>query len=422
MPPLRGIFTRAVIQRASFRIRTNVARAINALALIGAGRLPGQILGVEILPDSIKVHGWAALPRRVVLGVTVTVNGIPVALAQAGLPTPIQSDGVPVTGRSSAAGWNARVDRAKLGVGPLIVGADVMLGHGLSSALEPQLAVPVGALDWPSNGAVIVERVLPVSGWFRTGVGFDRLEMRLNDHPVGRARLMSTPRADIAAFLGDADAALAGWDAIVELPEGEGEKFVFTVEAVGPSGRQLIGESNFEVVGRDNAVQDPARLDVLRSRTSSTARLHIPSSDGLNVLVITHHLGLGGGQLYLQDILRMVLVDDRVTCTVFASEDGVLRDELELLGADVHVVGHAPTQSIAYEQWLNQLVALAGPTAANVAVANTAGSFWGVDLASRLGIPAVWAIHESFSPEVFLRVGFSSVPDDGMREKFFAAF
>ena len=422
MSTLRALFTRAVVQRVRFRIRANGLRAIRALAMMGAGRLPGQILAVEVLPDRIKVHGWAALPGREVLGVMVTVNGISVALARVGLPTPIQSNGIPVTGRSSAAGWQTDVDRTKLGIEPLIVGAEVILGRGLSSALEPKSAYSVGALDLPRDGAVVVGRVLPVSGWFRTGAGFDHLEMRLNNYPVGRARLMSVPRPDVAALLGDADASLAGWDALVELPDNNGEEFIFTVEAVGPNGRRLIGESHFQAVDEENPIHDHARLQVLRSRSSSTARLHLPDDDGLNVLVITHHLGLGGGQLYLQDILRKLLIDSRVACTVFSSEDGALRDELELLGADVYVVGHPPTQSIAYEQWLNQLISLTGATGANVALANTAGSFWGVDLASRLKIPAVWAIHESFSPEVFLRVGFPSVPDDRMRETFLASF
>jgi glycosyltransferase involved in cell wall biosynthesis len=38
-------------------------------------------------------------------------------------------------------------------------------------------------------------------------------------------------------------------------------------------------------------------------------------------------------------------------------------------------------------------------------LANTAGSFYAVDLATRAGLPSVWAIHESFSPRVLAVVG-----------------
>jgi glycosyltransferase involved in cell wall biosynthesis len=65
---------------------------------------------------------------------------------------------------------------------------------------------------------------------------------------------------------------------------------------------------------------------------------------------------------------------------------------------------------------------VARTTGANAILANSANSYWAVDLAGRLGVPSVWAIHESFTPEVFLKVGFAGPPDDLVRRRFLAAF
>jgi len=142
----------------------------------------------------------------------------------------------------------------------------------------------------------------------------------------------------------------------------------------------------------------------------------------VNLLVATHHLGLGGGQLYLQELLRHLLLDNDVTCTVLSASDGVLRAELEELGARVHVVGMPPSSAVPYEGWLHQLAALVTTTRSNIVLANSAGSFWAIDLAARIEIPSVWAIHESFAPEVFFQVGFPSPPDERIRRRFLDAF
>lgn len=149
---------------------------------------------------------------------------------------------------------------------------------------------------------------------------------------------------------------------------------------------------------------------------------HSADAAGLNLLVATHDLSLGGGQLYLQELLRQLLSQHDVTCTVLSAADGVLRDELEALGAQVHIVGDAPTTAVPYEHWLHQITAVAATTGANAVLANSAGSYWAVDLGSRLDIPSVWAIHESFTPEVFFRVGFAAPPDDLVRRRFLEAF
>ena len=84
--------------------------------------------------------------------------------------------------------------------------------------------------------------------------------------------------------------------------------------------------------------------------------------------------------------------------------------------------GNAPSTAAAYEDFINQLAIVVADSGANSLIANTAASYWGVDLASRLAIPSAWAIHESFAPEIFLHVGFHAPPDEHVRTRFLEAF
>jgi glycosyltransferase involved in cell wall biosynthesis len=63
----------------------------------------------------------------------------------------------------------------------------------------------------------------------------------------------------------------------------------------------------------------------------------------------------------------------------------------------VHLSGDYPVASPSgYEAALLELAELGRDHGCNVAVVNTMGAFIGADLAHRLSIPAVWAIHESY--------------------------
>lgn len=122
----------------------------------------------------------------------------------------------------------------------------------------------------------------------------------------------------------------------------------------------------------------------------------------MRLLVCTHQLDLGGGQLYLFEVLRNLLLDFDVSCLVVSQTDGVLRRELERLGAFVHVCGRVPTESpVHYESSLLELATEVSSHGCNVAFVNTMTAAFGADLARRLGVPAVWAIHESYPLDEF---------------------
>jgi glycosyltransferase involved in cell wall biosynthesis len=128
--------------------------------------------------------------------------------------------------------------------------------------------------------------------------------------------------------------------------------------------------------------------------------------------VFTHRLDLGGAQLYLQEVLRHLLRNGDVrSCLVVSEWDGILRAELEQLGATVHVTDYPVRSERAYESRHADLSRLLRDHGAQVAIANTMGAGIGADVAQRLGIPVVWAIHESYIPEDFWTAAYG---DDGI--------
>jgi glycosyltransferase involved in cell wall biosynthesis len=194
---------------------------------------------------------------------------------------------------------------------------------------------------------------------------------------------------------------LAGFVHTVDLGErNPGERVRIGADIVTKGGRRVALDSVEVVVGdgRD-ATRIPPHVESLQKRVADACAVQ-PTISGpaVRLLVVTHQLGLGGGQLYLLELLRRLLVELDISCVVVSPHDGPLRAELEELGATVYVSGDYPVTSPGrYEAAVLDLAALARDHACNVAVVNTMGAFIGADLAHRLAIPAVWAIHESYS-------------------------
>lgn len=278
-----------------------------------------------------------------------------------------------------------------------------------------------GFVDLPVPGAVIRSPNADVAGWLLPESGYDRVEVQLDCGPTYRARIMSSPRPDVAACSSEPGAPLAGWELLLEVPDVDRvTQAQLRVEAVGPSGRLELALTPVEVHPRvARRVSEPARLAVLSARVAMATN-RARSMDASHVLVATHDLGLGGGQLYLQELLRHLLKREDMSCTVLSMVDGALRSELEEWGARVHIVGPIPIEGLAYEARMLELASLVALDGVRCVIANTGGAFWGVDLADRLGVPAIWAIHESFAIDQLMAVGFGD-PDDHIRERYLAA-
>jgi glycosyltransferase involved in cell wall biosynthesis len=124
-----------------------------------------------------------------------------------------------------------------------------------------------------------------------------------------------------------------------------------------------------------------------------------------HVLVVTHQLTLGGAQLYLLDLLRELVRAETATFTMVSCIDGPLRADVEALGIPVHITSLAPyDDASSHIGRVEELVAWAQGRGFDAALLNTATAWTvtGAEAAAELGIPVVWAIHESFPPSVLL--------------------
>ena len=263
--------------------------------------------------------------------------------------------------------------------------------------LTPQPAEPLaeGSLDLPVDGRVLRRGPITFHGWtlFPSGP-VSRVEVWLGEKPLGRARF-GVPRPDVSQEL--------------DLPHGEAPGFELTANLENWPGED--GETSLRAVATSVAGElldiGPLALKVVPSakpRTSSVPPERTPYASresGLRTLVISHQLNLGGAQLYLMDLLRELLRIEAVNPTVVSAGDGQLREELEELGVPVHLSGQPPMESLgSHLGRVEELAAWAAERRFEVAFVNTATSFVipGIEVASRLGIPAVWAIHESYEP------------------------
>lgn len=264
-----------------------------------------------------------------------------------------------------------------------------------TEALEAAEPVAEGSLDAPVDGRPVKREPITLHGWVRFPSGPTSLvDLWLGDEPLGRARL-GVPRPDVSRRL--------------ELPAGEAPGFELTVNLKGWPGEDGAASLRAAAtsVSGERFDLDPLPLTVLpapQAPPPPTAPEQTPQSSrktGLRTLVITHQLDLGGAQLYLMDLLRELLRTAAIDPTVVSGRDGPLRQELEELGVPVHISGTAPVESLsAHLGRVEELAAWAADRGFEVAFVNTATSLAipGVEVANRLGIPAIWAIHESFEP------------------------
>jgi len=255
-----------------------------------------------------------------------------------------------------------------------------------------------GQIDEPTPGTEVSGNTLYVRGWalFPSGPPA-RLELWLGERPLGPARV-GTPRPDIEARTGDALAGVSGFDLIADLSDGNAGSGETTLRAVATSPGGERHELPPVVVNLTAEEEDEETMPPPAPRTPRSSR-----GRGRRVLVCTHQLNLGGAQLYLLDLLRELVRADAIEPTVLSAMDGELREDLEELGIPVHISSLVPLEDVSsHIGRVEELVAWAEGREFEAVFVNTATAFTfpGAEAAAELGIPAIWAIHESFPPKV----------------------
>lgn len=263
----------------------------------------------------------------------------------------------------------------------------------------PRPSEPVGQLDEPQAGDRAEGGAVSVRGWlFFPRAATARVEVFLGGRSLGLARI-GAPRIDVAEVWGgrhaasgfELDADLGNWDG------GEGEHDL-TVVATSVAGERHEMEPVRVKVGA--APRKPGELPPPAERTGSPGAARRP-----HVLVFTHQLTLGGAQLYLLDLLRELVRSEAAGFTMVTSIDGPLRAEVEALGIPVHVSSIAPYDDLGpHLGRVEELAAWSQARGVDAALLNTATAWTvpGAEAAAEIGVPFVWAIHESFPLSVLL--------------------
>lgn len=246
-------------------------------------------------------------------------------------------------------------------------------------------------IDQPAAGATVRGSVLLVRGWalFASGMP-SRVEVRLGGELLGLARL-AVPRLDVAATYRSPDALFSGFelDAFVgHVSRGSGRLWLTVV------GHGVDGETA-QAAPLLLRLEAPPPLPSLQPESKR------------RLLAVTHQLDLGGGQLYFHDLLGGLAVQHGFDVTLVSLGDGVLRQQAEELGMTVEVIAPWGQRSADdYEARQAELVAWAREGAFDAVLVNTLTAFGGADLAGRLALPCLWAIHESFPLELFWFAGY----------------
>ncbi|QFZ16107.1 glycosyltransferase family 4 protein [Saccharothrix syringae] len=305
-----------------------------------------------------------------------------------------------------ASGWVAATTSAvPSGLQPVTV-------RGPGGALLTTAVVEVGAadgegplwladLDSPAADATVTGDLVLVSGWGLLDSRAPSLvEVYVEGSPVTRARTR-LPRPDVAAAYPDfPEAGVSGFEARVpvDLPPGADRRVSVRVRM------STAGVGEWSAPVRFATVRNPAggaSDDLLARRlVEQTGRMLArvePRTDPRHVLVFTHSLAIGGGQLWLQELLTGLVDKHDWSATVVTPIDGPLRDDCAALGVPVHLTSHYRTSDIAsYEGHVGELALLAKASGAGVALVNTLGAFGAADAAKRAGLPTAWVVHESF--------------------------
>jgi D-inositol-3-phosphate glycosyltransferase len=330
----------------------------------------------------------------------------------------------------SLSGWEVFVDLHDI-PGPVAeLDVSVWYDGRTSPALLPPIPITlvdgvladkfVGHLDLPKDDEKARRDVIAVAGWaFTDQAPVGRLEILINGRSVGLARL-GLQRPDLTSVYPVPHALVSGFECQVDLgavPHDEHDAKIEVLAQTSNGSATVVFERTVSLTPPEDVGAQKRPYRLRHRRTPDYQAEAVSSSDGLNLVVFTHDLGYGGGQLWLYELLAQAGAGRAFPCTVVSPRVGPLISDLEDLGIELHISQDFPVQDLEmYEGRLAELGHWMLGRGHNAALVNTFGSFPGADLAQRLGIPVVWAIHESWTPSEIWSVAYPpGYVDEGVR-------
>ena len=350
----------------------------------------------------VVVEGWAASEAAEVTGVVILAEGVPVGTGPTGRSRPDVAAAHPGIASAARSGWRVELDLA--GLAPsryelvaVAIQADGVIHEVGRTAVEITADWPphlVASLDEPVDGAVAGNQGLWVRGWTAPPPDeLARVRVLIDGIEVGLA-MPFTPRPDVAALVAHADAPLAGFEFLLDPSVMTGPDGILSVEVVGQRGsRRRLGPARIQRARTTQASERPPRN--ARPRSAWIRRAG-------DMLVFTQNLRRGGAQNYLVDLLLRLLPATGRTATLVSQCDGPHRHAFEQAGVRVVITGDYPVvDADEYEGRVGETAAWITAEGCEVVIANSRECFPAVDAASRAGVPAVWAIHESTRPALY---------------------
>ena len=227
-----------------------------------------------------------------------------------------------------------------------------------------------------------------------------RIHLSVNDIEVGLAR-MGLPQPGVVQQFGLAESTSSGFSQSLALPDElrgagrlraratielrHGDEFALAVDVETPD----------EIFEPEATAPRPVLAD--RTRTEFPSRPHL--------LAFTHSLGLGGGQFWLTELVRRTQGSE-ADWTVITQDLGPVAEDLQHQGVVVRRVDVPLGDADDYESVVGLLAEWAHGQKFDGVVSNTLSSMFGGDVAQRIGVANVWAVHESFELPVFWDIGF----------------
>lgn len=381
-----------------------------------AGHVDAPASGTTLLAGPADVRGWVAHRRLPVAAVAVAVDGVFCAITPLRVARPDVAAARPDLPQADTCGWTTVVDLEPHAGATVRIECHALVDAGsdagpdaagrwrLFASLDVDVAPSDGADRAVFMGPKLRPGAITVDGLAEARDGVSRIDVSVDGVPAGPARILLPGR-----FADAADhpwAGLARFECDVDVP-ADREGIELTARVTTGGDRQFDAQPWRARVEPALTELDPGdRLTRVAATSAALARAasdaDLPHPEGSpRVLVVTHDLGLGGGQLYLHDLL-LGLVARGVSCAVSSMRGGVLVPVLEDLGVPVSVTGaFDPGDPEQYEAHVRQVMVFGAAHGCEVALANTLPVFGAVDAAQRLGLEVVWALHESFPLDHF---------------------
>jgi GT2 family glycosyltransferase len=212
-----------------------------------------------------------------------------------------------------------------------------------------------------------------------------------------------------------------------------GQRAVITPQAVlrhvgsASRGNTYAEREHLEYLARHGAYRDPYHSDALQFPPRNLPlnpyhQRYAQTPRPFRALALTQNLKFEGAPIFLFELVRYLAAQPGVEITVVSSEDGPLRARFEALGLKVEIWDAsrlaAAKSPAEFDAAIHALATARSWDDGELFICNTMLTYWGVHLATHLGRPSAFYIHESSPAKRFFQPTLPPLMHDGVEEAF----